>query len=85
MEEKKSLFKGTDKKSKKIGFQKQSNILYYQEINHLIGEQSNFGQKWQLISENKWQTDRHDTQITNKRYKRKTSSVEEFLSSWETS
>ena len=45
--EEKSLLKGTDKKSKKNVFFKNYQIfLNYQEINNLIGEQSNSGQKW---------------------------------------
>ena len=36
-------------------------------MNNSIGEQSNYGQKWQSISENKWQIERHNTQVTNNR------------------
>ena len=36
-------------------------------MNNLIGKQLISAQKWQSIYEHKWQTDRHNTQVTNNR------------------
>jgi hypothetical protein len=43
--EEKKLLKGSDKKNQKLSFKNNQIFLYYQEINNLIGEQSNSGQK----------------------------------------